>query len=466
MSSMKKSKKKMVRYRRPFYLNIGLVIFLFLLIYLGIQVYQSYKGKDANVCEVVSGELTKDTTFTGIIWRDERVTTADTAGYIHYYLREKKRAAVHDLVCTLDETGAMKDILQDNQAVGISSLPEDILRELRNELYAFDGEFDLMSFYSIYEMKNELDNTLLELINLNTMNELGNFVNTDGISYQKSYAANSGVIMYAVDGFESLTEETVNSDIFDTTAYEKSLIPAGSMVGQGSPIYKTVASEDWAVFFPLDRNAQDEFGLKDDVLTVRFAKNGMTIKANYSIFYGTDGELYGRLDFNRYMIQFVADRYLKFDIISSDVSGLKVPLTAIVDKEFFAIPKSYLAKGGNTNEDGFFVQTLVEGQARPFFKETVVYSQDDEYCYVDTAAFSVGDYLVEPNSNETYLIRNKVSFPVVYNLNKGYAVFKMVEILTENEEYAIISDNTPYGLNLHDRIVIDGDSVEDGEVFY
>ena len=83
MSSMKKSKKKMVRYRRPFYLNIGLVIFLFLLIYLGIEVYQFYEGKDANICEVVTGELTKDTTFTGIIWRDERVTTADTAGYIH-----------------------------------------------------------------------------------------------------------------------------------------------------------------------------------------------------------------------------------------------------------------------------------------------------------------------------------------------------------------------------------------------
>ena len=466
MSSMKKSKKKMVRYRRPFYLNIGLVIFLFLLIYLGIQVYQFYEGKDANICEVVTGELTKDTTFTGIIWRDERVTTADTAGYIHYYLREKKRAAVHDLVCTLDETGAMKDILQENQAVGVSSLPEESLRELRDELYSFDNEFDLMSFSSIYEIKNDLDNTLLELINLNTINELGNFVNTEGVSYQKSYAAHSGVIVYAVDGFETLTEETVNKVVFDTEDYEKVYIPAGSMVGEGSPIYKTVASEDWAIFFPLDRDAQDEFGLKNDVVTVRFAKNGMTIRANYSTFYGSDGELYGRLDFNRYMVQFVGDRYLKFDIISSDVSGLKVPVSAIVDKEFFAIPKGYLAKGGNSSEDGFYLQALVDGQARPSFKETIVYGKDDEYCYVDTTAFSVGDYLIKPDTNETYLIRNKVSFPVVYNLNKGYAVFKMVEILTKNEEYAIISDNTPYGLNLHDRIVIDGDSVEEGEIFY
>ncbi|MBQ8814311.1 MAG: hypothetical protein IJZ85_07445 [Lachnospiraceae bacterium] len=466
MGSKKKSKKKVIRYRRPFYFNIGLAIFLFLLIYLGIQVYQSHAGKDANVCEVAYGELMKDTTFNGIVWRDEEITTAATSGYVNYYLRDKKRTAVNDLVCTLDETGAMKDILDENQAVGISSLSDESLRELRAELYSFDGHFDLMSFSSIYEMKTDLDNTLLELINLNTMNELGSSVNTEGISYQKCYASSSGVIMYLTDGFEDLSEENVNAQTFDSSAYEKKMISAGSMVGQGSPIFKTVVSEDWAIFFPLSRDAQEEYGLKDDVVTVRFAKNGLTIKANYSTFYGNDGELYGRLDFNRYMIQFIGDRYLQFDIISSDISGLKIPVTAITEKELFAIPLSYLALGGNSSEEGFYLQTLVEGQARPSFKEAVVYWRDEEYCYVDTSSFAVGDYLVKPDSTETYLIRNKVSFPVVYNLNKGYAVFKMVEILAENEEYAIVSNNTAYGLNLHDRIAIDGDSVEDGEIFY
>ena len=137
-----------------------------------------------------------------------------------------------------------------------------------------------------------------------------------------------------------------------------------------------------------------------------------------------------------------------------------------MEKEFYAIPLDYLAQGGNSSEEGFYLQALVEGQARPSFQETVIYYRDEEYCYVDMTAFQVGDYLVKPDSSETYLIRNKVSFPVVYNLNKGYAVFKMVEILAENEEYVIVSDNTAYGLNLHDRIAIDGKAVQDGEIFY
>lgn len=466
MSSKKKSKRKVVRYKRPFYLNIGLVIFLFLLVYLGIQVYQYQTGKGVQVCEVVSGELVKDTTFTGIVWRDEQVATADKAGYVNYYLREKKRAAVNDLVCTLDETGAMKDLLNENQAVGVSSLSEDSLRELQDELSEFDGKFDLLSFSSIYEMKTDLDNKLFELINLATMNELGSSASTEGISYSKCYASSSGIIMYELDGYEDMTEERVNAAVFDSSAYEKKSVSAGSMVGIGDSIYKTVISEDWAIFFPLDREAQDEYGLKDDVVTVRFAKNGLTVRANYSTFYGNDGEIYGRLDFNRYMIQFVSDRYLKFDIISSDVNGLKVPASAVVEKEFYAIPLDYLAQGGNSSEEGFYLQALVEGQARPSFQETVIYYRDEEYCYVDMTAFQVGDYLVKPDSPETYLIRNKVSFPVVYNLNKGYAVFKMVEILAENEEYVIVSDNTAYGLNLHDRIAIDGKAVQDGEIFY
>lgn len=465
MGSSKKKRRKVVKYKRPFYLNIGLLIFLFLLVYLGIQVYGYQTGKGVQTCEVSEGQLVKDTTFNGLVWRDEKVTIADATGYINYYLREEKRAAVNDLVCTLDETGAMKDLLDQNQAAGASSLTEEELLELRSELIKYDNGFDLMNFSSIYDMKTDLDNTLLELINMSSMNELES-MNPEGIVFERCYATNSGVIIYETDGFEGMTEAQVNAGSFDQANYQKEIIAVGSMINAGQPIYKTVTSEDWAVFFQMDKETQEEYGLEDDIVTVRFAKNGLTIRANYSTFYGNDGEIYGRLDFNRYMIQFIDDRYLEFDIISADISGLKVPTTAIVEKEFFAIPISYLAQGGNSSEEGFFLQTLVEGSARPVFKEATVYARDEEFCYVDTSVFQPGDYLVMPDSTETYLIRNKVSFPVVYNLNKGYAVFKMVEILAENGEYTIVADDTAYGLNLYDQIAIDGSNIEDGEIFY
>ena len=465
MSSAKKNRrrKKVIRYRRPLYFNIVLVIFLFLLVYLGIQLQNYRNGKGMEVCEVTEGSLTHENTFQGIVWREEKVVTANTTGYVNYYLREKKRTAVYDLVCTLDESGKMQDILEENLAAGISSLSEEDLKELRGRLFSFDKQFDLMNYSFIYDTQADLDNILFELINLDTMNGIGT---TEGIVLSKCYAPYSGVVMYTIDGFEQLSEEKVSAETFDQSNYQKKTIASGSMVNAEQELYKTVVSEDWSVFFPLSKDAREEYGLEDQIFTVRFAKNGLTMRANYSTFYGADGEIYGRLDMNRYMIQFIDDRYLEFDIVTTEVSGLKVPTSAIVDKEFFVIPLDYITYGGNSNEEGFFVQTLTEGQARPVFKSTTVYYRDDQYCYVDIKDLQVGDYLVMPDSTETYLVRNKAELPVVYNLNKGYAVFKLVQVIVQNEEYSIVSLNTPYGLNLYDRIAIDGSKIVDGEIFY
>lgn len=466
MSSAKKSrkKKKVVRYRKPFYLNIVLVLFLFLLFYLGIQVYYYRTGEGLQICEVAEGHLVQDSTFHGIVRRDEKVITADTAGYVNYYLREKKRTAVYDLVCTLDETGKMQDILEENLATGVSSLTEEDLRELRDELFKFDKNFNLMNFSDIYDTQSDLDNMLFALMNLDSMNGISS--GTDGIVFSKCYAPYSGIVMYTMDGFENLSEAAVTADTFYQSDYEKKTVLSGSMVTAGQELYKTVVSEDWSIFFPLTKEDRELYGLEDTVYTIRFAKNDLTIRANYSTFYGADGEVYGRLDMNRYMIQFIDDRYLEFDIITTEITGLKVPTTAIVDKEFFVIPLDYITHGGNSNEEGFFQQTLVEGQAKPTFQATTIYYRDEEYCYVDTSAFQIGDYLVKPDSLDTYLVRNKADLPVVYNLNKGYAIFKLVDILTQNEEYTIVASNTAYGLNLYDRIAIDGSTVEDGEIFY
>ena len=44
---------------------------------------------------------------------------------------------------------------------------------------------------------------------------------------------------------------------------------------------------------------------------------------------------------------------------------------------------------------------------------------------------------------------------VVYNINKGYAVFKRIEKLSGNGEYFTIAKGTDYGLSVYDHIVLD-----------
>ena len=54
----------------------------------------------------------------------------------------------------------------------------------------------------------------------------------------------------------------------------------------------------------------------------------------------------------------------------------------------------------------------------------------------------------------------------VYNINKGYAVFKKIEKLSGNGEYFTIAKGTDYGLSVYDHIVLDASMVTEGMIIY
>ena len=54
----------------------------------------------------------------------------------------------------------------------------------------------------------------------------------------------------------------------------------------------------------------------------------------------------------------------------------------------------------------------------------------------------------------------------VYNINKGYADFTEITILSQNDEYSIIKSNTKYGLSDYDYIVLDAEMVEEDDLLY
>ncbi len=56
----------------------------------------------------------------------------------------------------------------------------------------------------------------------------------------------------------------------------------------------------------------------------------------------------------------------------------------------------------------------------------------------DSGPFKSGDYIVKPDSSERYQIGPVATLKGVYNINKGYAVFRLISELTNNGEYYII----------------------------
>ena len=98
--------------------------------------------------------------------------------------------------------------------------------------------------------------------------------------------------------------------------------------------------------------------------------------------------------------------------------------------------------------------------------ETDAYSYDETegVYYMDTSVLKTGDVLYKTDSQDTYTVSKRATLIGVYNVNKGYADFKQINILYQNDEYSIVRANTTYGLNVYDYIVLDGSAVSDDQI--
>ena len=68
---------------------------------------------------------------------------------------------------------------------------------------------------------------------------------------------------------------------------------------------------------------------------------------------------------------------------------------------------------------------------------------------------------------DRYQIGQTASLKGVYNINKGYSVFKQIEVLDSNDEYCTVKKNMKYGLSVYDHIVLDASIIEkEGVLIY
>ena len=196
-----------------------------------------------------------------------------------------------------------------------------------------------------------------------------------------------------------------------------------------------------------------------------------------------DGGKYGRISFNKGLVRYATDRFLEIELVTNNISGLKIPLTSIVTKEFYTIPKKYATVNEDSLETGFFLyHKNKDGEEERIFETPTIYAEipiktegtgletsevEQEYMYyVDKSVFKEGDAIVTSDSNLKYIVGDTDVLEGVYCINQGYAVFRRIEILDQNEEYAIVSKNTTFGLIRYDHIVKNADEVKEQDILY
>lgn len=453
---------KVVKYRKPLNINIGMIIFAVIFIYILICVFMYFTQKHIESFQVKEGSLSSNNIYEGIALRKEDIVTANHAGYINYYAREGERVGVGNLVYTIDESGKLADYLNTND--GNNSLTSQDLSELKTEILGFVNNFDKEQFTSVYDFKYSVSGTVLKLANANILENIDR-INADGISELISFcnAPDTGIVIYSVDGYEDLTLEQFTGELFENKEYEKTQLISNELIAIGDPVYKLSKDEDWSIVIQTDKEKAEEL-VEAEYVKVKFLKNQNTSWASVTSYTNPNGEIFVKLTFTNSMITFCTDRFIDIELILEEDTGLKIPNSSIVESECFLVPKEYVTKGGNSNNFGVMRETFTEeGEATVEFVETTVYSETETEYYLDDTVLRIGDDLVMPDSTETFTVSKRGSLIGVYQINKGYADFKQINILYQNDEYAIVKSNTQYGLSVYDYIVLDASTVQPDE---
>ena len=458
--------RKITKYRRPLNLNIGMLIFAAIFIYVLVCVFMYFRTDHIVGYSVQEGSLTSNSIFRGIALRDEEIITGNDAGYVNYFAREGERVAVGDLIYSVDETGRLSDYMRTSES-GENSLSDADLTELKTEIIGFINRFDRTEFTDVYNFKYSVEGTVLKLSNYNILENVSALNDASVNSFiNLRYAPKSGIVIYSIDGYEDLTLQDMTEDLFDQKEYEKRYIVNNELVASGDQLYKLSTGEDWSIVIQVDEELAEDL-LEKEYVEVRFLKNQYTSWGKVNSYTNEDGDTFVSLTFTNSMITFCTDRFIDIELLLEDEKGLKIPNSAIVQKEFFIVPKEYLTKGGNSGGDGVLLETYDEnGNTAIEFVATTIYDATDTEYYLDDSVLSPGNYIVKPESTQKFMISKTGSLIGVYNINKGYADFKQVNVLYENEEYSIVKSNTVYGLNVYDYIVLDASTVNDNQFIY
>jgi hypothetical protein len=459
------NQNKVVKFKKRRGINIGIIVFLILFLYVAINVYIYLTKDQLSIYEVHEGTTAVDNKITGIILREEKLVYSKSAGYISYFQREGTKVAKDSSIYSVDENGQIYNVLESND-VKVKITDRDNA-EIRHDIRAFQDKYSDSNFSTVYNFKENSQSTALDLLNNTVINEGTTLKDNTGsaLALNMVSSSESGIISYYTDSYESVTPESVSEDSFHTESYKRTNLRTTEMMTKDSPVYKLITSDTWKVVLPLTKSQYDSIS-ESKRIKFTILEDEFKMSADLS-FITKDSIYYAVLTMDKYMTNYLEERFLEVELDFNSVEGLKIPVTALVEKDFYLIPKDYFCYGADSQDRGVIkkLYSKTGDISYPFVKADTYYV-DGSNEYVDTSLFEAGTVLQLPEASGEYTLSKTSQLLGVYNVNQGYAVFKRVEILYQDEEYCIISDDTTNGLSAYDQIALDGSNAIDQAIIY
>lgn len=471
---------------------LPMFVFVIIALYLfGQIITMTAQSSDVNVETVGYGGIDTPVRYTGLIVRQEYVVSSNRSGHPFYQFAEGDYVSKNAVVCTVKDTNSTddieskldkldKDILKNQKSrTDLSAFSEDISRledNIQHVVDSYAGKSMKTDASYLYDMKEQVQTFM------NQRNEIWLTENVGGLSqlteeksqYEQQLAENlstiraetSGVLSFGYDGLEdTLTPEALESIQKGQIGDRKTTyISKAKAVAEGDPLFKIVSSNQWYIVAYLSNSATANWA-KGENKTLNLQLDDEVIQVSAKIESTEIGEKETKVVFSTYeqMNAFLNDRVLEFYLEEATIEGLKVPNDAIVEKSLLSVPKACIAESlGNKG-------VLLANGANTKFLPVSIISYDNENFYVDqNGGLKLGDVILQGTGEDAtqYTVSSLSPKTGVYVANSSMAKFVTIEILDQNQEYAIIRSGTTYGLQAYDLIVSDAKNIKEGQSLY
>ncbi len=464
----RRQKKKVVKMKKRPRLFAGTLLLFFAAGLLFLFIQPLFK-EHVSIYEVTETQIADNEIIRGIVLRDESVVKTKKKGYVNYYVGEGARIGANTVVYSIDETGQFEGDISSIETKDIP-LSEDDTREIRSDIASFRNDFDLSLYGNVINFKYNIDNTLLKMTTVNLLEQLNKVMKKKKVtsSLELVKAKKPGIISFCSDGLEDLHIDTITAKHFENMNDNWTQLRSTGPVEPGNAVYKIVNSEKWSVVLPLTGKQYKKISDKV-VVPVIFKRDGLRAIADISTFI-IDSAYYAKLDFDKYMIRYLDNRYLDIEIEFNNANGLKIPVSSILKKKFYVIPKQFITKGGENGSNGVMLLSYKkDGTKETTFKPADIYYETGKgKVYIDAALFEPGSSIVQGTKNgvKSMKLSKTAELDGVYNCNRGFCEFRHVEKLYSNGEYAIVSKGTQYGLSTYDHIILNPDMINEDDIIY
>ena len=450
---------KISDYRRKGDFNVGVVIFIIIFIYILATIISYATRTRIPTFEVRQGRILTDHSYVGIAIREEQVVSVEVDGYIYYFHDHLSKIplgadiiAVSPVFIPLEETNIPDNVWE--ASIITNENHEPFIVHTRY----FMENMDLQRFSTVQTFRDELTLSFRGSDAQIRTARLDSIIARTQANVQIFPSPSDGILVMGLDGMEGLTKNELSRETFFRNDATTTSFTDQIFLSRGQEAYKLITSENWYVVIQVEEEVANRLG-EMTWARIRFLQDDVLAWAEPTLF--TNGEdQFVALSLNHSMIRYAEERFIPIELILEDQSGLMIPRTAVVEQEFFRVPSQFVIPRYTSH--GIL---WVNEEGEEVFTVTRLYNSTPEGdIYINPNEVPYGTVLLSPDTGERLTLSATETLQGVFNVNHGYAIFRRVNIIAENEDYYVIEEGNIFSLSNFDFIALIGDSIEDGEI--